>query len=97
MMHGTLAMNQPAIFPVAIALKRGLLCSRWDDCGKAGGEVEIGPCEPGSGFCQHALFCRRCGKTGTESWNLAIGATQHAREYCRTAPCSDPVVPARVV
>lgn len=38
------------------------------------------------GSCQHDVTCDACGLlVGTESWNLALGAVQHAKAYPEAA------------
>lgn len=58
------------------------ICVRVKHCGSF---AEIGPCDPDGEACNHSVRCQRCGVTGTESWNLKIGADAHRRAMCLSA------------
>lgn len=69
-------MTRVEAIAVAIAVERSPICGREQHCGS---KAAIGPCEPSGEACNHDITCLQCGATGTESWNLEVGALEHAK------------------
>lgn len=65
-------------------VERSPLCPYQTHCGAA---AEIGPCERlTADCCAHTITCQRCGKRGSESWNLLVGAAHHEQQRGPVAP-----------
>lgn len=74
-------MTRVEAIRVAIAVERSPICCREQHCGS---KAAIGPCRPVEGACNHDVTCLRCSATGVESWNLEVGAAEHARARCES-------------